>query len=58
MSMKLLLGSAAAAILAGCAGTPSEETGLPPQGPQVTSEMLKPLTDAYREYVADLVTLN
>jgi HEAT repeat protein len=44
-----------AAGLSACAApAPPEER----KGPALTSEMLKPLTDAYREYVASLVLLD
>src|SRR5687768_3252972 len=42
----------AAAILSGCAAPP------PKNEKTVTAEMLKPLTEAYREYVAALVALD
>jgi hypothetical protein len=43
------------AALLGCAGTPSSETAEPRP---VTPEMLKPLTETYREYVGLLVQLD
>lgn len=43
------------ALLGGCAAPGPAE---PASGPFVTSEMVKPLTDAYREYVTLLVQLN
>ena len=54
--MSRILAFAIAALAAGCAGSapPAE----PPRGPEVTPEMLKPLTDAYREFVAALVLLD
>ena len=56
MKSHLLPVLALAAGLSACAAPPSEEA--PPSNPGVTSEMLKPLTDAYREYVAALILLD
>jgi hypothetical protein len=51
-----LIPVALAAVLSACAAPPSEAP--PPSGPTVTSEMLKPLTDAYREFVSSLLELD
>ncbi|HTF57949.1 MAG TPA: hypothetical protein VK661_12020, partial [Planctomycetota bacterium] len=44
-----------AAGLSACAAPPPPEER---RGPALTSELLKPLTDAYRDYVASLVLLD
>ena len=54
--MKALLVLSGLAVLTACAAPPGEEP--PKQGPVVTPELVKPLTEAYREFVASLVALD
>src|SRR5262245_20377990 len=54
--MKAILILSGLAALCGCAAPPPEEP--PKQGPVVTPEIVKPLTEAYREFVGALVALD